>query len=154
MREQFEKLPEIAELLIEAQFDEQTGEYVSYWSYKSGYLNGAWYAYQEQQAEIDELKSKKEFRDFSQDAAIKNIKEKHEKQVSGLAKTITKMDLEIDELHKRIDRALVQVSNHYQSCVARKELKRMSASASEIAEIESHESNMIVLDKILKGELK
>lgn len=55
MREQFEKLPEIAELLIEAQFDEQTGEYVSYWSYKSGYLNGAWYAFQEQQKKIDEI---------------------------------------------------------------------------------------------------
>ena len=53
MREEFEKLPEIAELLIEAQFDEQTGEYVSYWSYKSGYLNGAWYAYQEQQKKIN-----------------------------------------------------------------------------------------------------
>lgn len=56
MREQFEKLPEIAELLIEAQFDEQTGEYVSYWSYKSGYLNGAWYAYQEQQKKIDKVR--------------------------------------------------------------------------------------------------
>ena len=53
MREEFEKLPEIAELLIEAQFDEQTGEYVSYWSHNSGYLNGAWYAYQEQQKKID-----------------------------------------------------------------------------------------------------
>ncbi len=58
MREEFEKLPEIAELLIEAQFDELTGEYVSYWSYKSGYLNGAWYAYQEQQKKIDKLSCK------------------------------------------------------------------------------------------------
>lgn len=55
MREQFEKLPEIAELLIEAQFDEQTGEYVSYWSHNSGYLNGAWYTFQEQQKKIDQL---------------------------------------------------------------------------------------------------
>ena len=55
MREEFEKLPKIAELLIEAQFDEQTGEYVSHWSYKSGYLNGAYYAYQEQQKKIDSM---------------------------------------------------------------------------------------------------
>lgn len=58
----------------------------------------------------------------------------------------------IDELQKRIDEALTQVSNHYHSCVARKNLKRMSASVSEIAEIEAHESNMIVLENILRGE--
>lgn len=53
LREQFENLPEIAELLREAVFDVETGEYSSYWAYKSGYLNGAWYAYQEQQKKVD-----------------------------------------------------------------------------------------------------
>lgn len=55
MREQFEKLPEIAQLLIEAVFNDQTGEYVSYYAYRTGYLNGAWYAFQEQQKKIDEI---------------------------------------------------------------------------------------------------
>ena len=49
MREQFEKLPEIAKILKyneKSYFDEATGEYVSQYSYLSGYLNGAWYAWQ------------------------------------------------------------------------------------------------------------
>ena len=57
MREQFEKLPEIAEILKyneKSYFDEATGEYVSQYSYLSGYLNGAWYAFQEQQQKINE----------------------------------------------------------------------------------------------------
>lgn len=60
-------------------------------------------------------------------------------------------EIDCDELQKRIDRALIQVSNHYHSCVARKNIKRLSASVSEVAEIESHESNMCVLENILKG---
>lgn len=59
---------------------------------------------------------------------------------------------EVDELRKRIDDALVKISNHYHSCVARKKLKRMSASISEISEIEVHELNMRALRNILKGE--
>ena len=56
-----------------------------------------------------------------------------------------------DELQKKIDEALTQISNHYHSCIARKNLKRMCTSVSEIAEIEAHESNMTVLENILKG---
>ena len=59
---------------------------------------------------------------------------------------------EVDELQKRIDEALVKISNHYHSCVARKKLKRMSASVSEISEIEVHELNMRALRNILKGD--
>lgn len=59
---------------------------------------------------------------------------------------------EVDELQKRIDDALVKISNHHQSCVARKKLKRMSASISEISEIEVHELNMRTLKNILKGD--
>ena len=57
----------------------------------------------------------------------------------------------IDELQARVNKALTQVNNHKHSCEARKRLKHMSASASEIAEIEAHESNMYVLENILKG---
>lgn len=59
---------------------------------------------------------------------------------------------EVDELRKRVDEALVKISNHYHSCVARKKLKRMSASISEISEIEVHELNMRALKNILKGD--
>ena len=59
---------------------------------------------------------------------------------------------EIDELQKRIDDALVKISNHHKSCVVRKKLKRMSASVSEISEIEVHELNMRALKNILKGD--
>lgn len=57
----------------------------------------------------------------------------------------------IDELQTRVDKAMTQVNNHKHSCEARKRIKRMSASVSEIAEIEAHESNMYVLENILKG---
>ena len=55
MREQFEKLPEIAAILEtdDSYFDESTNEYVSHYSFKTGYLNGAWYAFQERQKKID-----------------------------------------------------------------------------------------------------
>ena len=59
---------------------------------------------------------------------------------------------EVDELQKRINGALVQISNHHKSCVVRKKLKRMSASVSEISEIEVHELNMRALKNILKGD--
>lgn len=55
-----------------------------------------------------------------------------------------------DDLQIRIDKALVQINNHKDSCQARKRIKHMSASLSEIAEIEAHESNMCVLEGILK----
>ena len=54
MRKEFEKLPSIAEILKyneKSYFDEATGEYVSKYSYLSGYLNGAWYAWQAAKAQ-------------------------------------------------------------------------------------------------------
>lgn len=65
---------------------------------------------------------------------------------------VNKLQKEIDALKAKIDLALTQVSNHYQSCVARKNLKQMSAPISEISEIEVHELNMQTLERILKGE--
>lgn len=52
MREQFEKLPEISEYLNDAEWSEITGRYIAKRvnHYRSAiFLNGAWYAYQEQQ---------------------------------------------------------------------------------------------------------
>lgn len=63
MREQFEKLPEIAKRMIAVEFNNTLNRYES----KSPvliecfeaalYLNGAWYAYQEQQKKIENIAS-------------------------------------------------------------------------------------------------
>lgn len=58
LRKQFEGLPEIAEILRQKDI-----EYANYYGGKiymsdcgpHGYLNGAWYAFQEQQKKIDSL---------------------------------------------------------------------------------------------------
>lgn len=88
---------------------------------------------QSQQAKIDLLE-----KELTETQAFLN-KQNHIKQAK------------IDELQGRIDESLVQVNNHKHSCEARKRLKRMTASVSEIAEIEAHESNMYVLENILEG---
>lgn len=57
MREEFEKLPEVAELIkdYKIKFNEDFSLYVSLLVHKSqcDYVNGAWYAFQEQQKKID-----------------------------------------------------------------------------------------------------
>ena len=80
-REEFEAMPEIAEILKyneKSYFDEATGEYVSQYSYLSGYLNGAWYAFQEQQKKIDGALKELEFLNYygtgNSDNAIKILK--------------------------------------------------------------------------------
>ena len=77
MREQFEKLPEIAKILKyneKSYFDEATGEYVSQYSYLSGYLNGAWYAFQEQQEKIARLQSAlDDLKEWAQDEKQKSL---------------------------------------------------------------------------------
>lgn len=64
LREEFEKLPEIQEILLdyksEVVFHELENKYITpcYETFVPEYvytLNGAWYAYQEQQKAIDEL---------------------------------------------------------------------------------------------------
>lgn len=56
MREEFEKLPEIAEILKNKtiKFVERANKYYCY-QYSVEYLNGAWYAYQDQQKKIEQL---------------------------------------------------------------------------------------------------
>lgn len=61
MREQFEKLPEVASHLHNIVFDIGCGEYLPkkmgyvIHEFSAYFLNGAWYAYQEQQNKINEL---------------------------------------------------------------------------------------------------
>ena len=64
MREQFEKLPEISDLVEHFDFSDDTNTYHIRYddmdddrkSLDVMYLGGAWYAYQEQQKKIDEVK--------------------------------------------------------------------------------------------------
>ena len=55
IREEFEKLPEIANLISEsdAYFADESIYFCDN-DFACGYLNGAWYAFQEQQKKIDE----------------------------------------------------------------------------------------------------
>lgn len=68
MREQFEKLPEIEQGLRHCHYDESTNIYhadaahVEEFEWHTQFVNGAWYAFQEQQKKLD--KAKKEISDF------------------------------------------------------------------------------------------
>ena len=61
MREQFEKLPEIKEMLLnndELKWCYETNRYINHRVFQdaeTGYINGAWYAFQEQQKKIIEV---------------------------------------------------------------------------------------------------
>ena len=57
------------------------------------------------------------------------------------------------ELEKRIEKALVQIENHLASNAARIQIKKFSASESELMEIKTHTVNIEIIKKILKGEL-
>lgn len=59
----------------------------------------------------------------------------------------------MSELEKRIERALVQIENHLASNEARIQIKKFSASESELVEIKNHTTNIDILKRILKGEL-
>ena len=59
----------------------------------------------------------------------------------------------MSELEKRIDRALVQIENHIASNEARIQIKKFSASDSELMEIKHHTANIDIIRRILKGEL-
>ena len=58
MRKEFEKLPEIAEILNKnggGYYKEHTNDYHHCNLYFDKFLNGAWYAFQEQQKKIDSV---------------------------------------------------------------------------------------------------
>jgi len=81
MREQFEKLPEIAERLHTVVYNEDLNQYHAA-MINSGlsvkYIQGAWYAFQEQQKKIDgalkELELLNYYRTGNSDNAIKILK--------------------------------------------------------------------------------
>ena len=84
MREQFEKLPEIKEMLLnndELKWCYETNRYINHRVFQdaeTGYINGAWYAFQEQQKKIDgalkELELLNYYRTGNSDNAIKILK--------------------------------------------------------------------------------
>lgn len=58
MREQFEKLPEIMEYLRDVEWSELTQRYIAKrvnHYYAATFINGAWYAFQEQQKRIETI---------------------------------------------------------------------------------------------------
>ncbi|MEG1232289.1 MAG: hypothetical protein RSE18_00510 [Acinetobacter sp.] len=58
LRKQFEALPEIKSILIMFYFSQEDNKYkaTQHWYLdKVGFINGAWYAFQEQQKKIDEF---------------------------------------------------------------------------------------------------
>lgn len=61
MREDFERLPEIVQGLRHCHYDESTNIYhadaahVEEFEWHTQFVNGAWYAFQEQQKKIDEI---------------------------------------------------------------------------------------------------
>lgn len=85
MRSEFEKLPEIAELLNDKEkeffynedFDVYGTNPVN--DFDAGFINGAWYAYQEQQKRIDAVlqicKSKHQKVDYWVDHFIDDVEE-------------------------------------------------------------------------------
>ena len=106
--------------------------------------HGFYLGEQSKQAEVDELR-----KNFNNALKTIEIQQRFLDDADGANKILAS---QASELQKRIDDALVKISNHYHSCVARKKLKRMSASISEISEIEVHELNMRALKNILKGD--
>jgi len=88
MREQFEKLPEIAKRLISVNFNTTLDRYeakspvLSDCNDAALYLNGAWYAYQERQKEID---------------TIHDVKQK-------IVERVIELSAEIEKLENRIRR--------------------------------------------------
>lgn len=62
----------------------------------------AFMTYQSRQAEIDLINATHDGQMIGHDVFVKQIKERHEKQVQGLAKAISKFEKEMDEKDKRI----------------------------------------------------
>lgn len=76
--EEFEKLPEIAEILSKnggGYYKENTNSYHHCNFYYDKYLNGAWYAFQEKQKKIDAALSKIDALSWASESDIDEIKE-------------------------------------------------------------------------------
>jgi len=81
MREQFEKLPEIKEMLLnndELKWCYETNRYINHRVFQdaeTGYINGAWYAFQEQQKKIDAVFNAIEQSELHQDRTVFGIQD-------------------------------------------------------------------------------
>lgn len=78
MREQFEKLPEIAEILNKnggGYYKEHTNDYHHCNLYFDKFLNGAWYAFQEQQTKINAVLQYLDTGDHPLDFSANTIRE-------------------------------------------------------------------------------
>ena len=78
MREEFEKLPKVAEVIKKYDGYRIGNKYSTYDTAYTAWLNGAWYAFQEQQKKIDgalkELELLNYYRTGNSDNAIKILK--------------------------------------------------------------------------------
>ena len=81
MREQFEKLPEIKEMLLnndELKWCYETNRYINHRVFQdaeTGYINGAWYAFQEQQTKINAVLQYLDTGDHPLDFSANTIRE-------------------------------------------------------------------------------
>lgn len=108
MREQFEKLPEIKKRLISVKFNEVLNHYES----KNPvlieclevalFLNGAWYAYQGQQEEIERLRYRISTQTNRSHELLKEC-EGLQEEVAGLREEIAGYPIPYDELSKVFD---------------------------------------------------
>lgn len=65
-----------------------------------------WVAWQSRQVEVDLINATHHGQMIGHDVFVKQLKERHAKQVQGLAKAISKFEKEMDEKDKRIEAAM------------------------------------------------
>ncbi|HAV5336624.1 TPA: hypothetical protein JI084_15775 [Acinetobacter baumannii] len=120
-REEFEKLPGISTFLPGFKFNEATNEYerseeFTLPEYTLGFFNGAWYAFQHQQAKVDELQNNinllNEALDIKEqlNQKLREREDELQKQLSEyifVSETLDEMYVKeaqkSDELQKRVD---------------------------------------------------
>ena len=132
MREQFENMPEVHKKLKDLHptivwFSDQENEYTSSFDgFQSMviWLNGAWYAYQEQQKKIDAITKQRDsfikahhiaMNDVCENKAkideLQKLRSLDEMAINQLAQANQVWRTKCDELHARIDEALIEMKN-------------------------------------------
>lgn len=86
-------------------------------TYRTLTVNVSWLTWQERQSEVGELQKRMDVLEMvrhgqriGQDHFVKQLKDRHANEVSGLTKAIKKFDLENDQLQKRLEQALKSVT--------------------------------------------
>lgn len=120
-REEFEQKGNIKIFVKLCMFDDSINEYSSdkLHDYTLGFINGAWWAFQEQQKRIDEINQENEKLKLDHAAykkGMKNIIREKLKQVEGRDFTIAAMErslvlanAKVVELQARVDAALLEI---------------------------------------------